>query len=223
MAIESAGPAVLVRDDLAVEYAGLLVDTGRAADALELLGGRAFQPFEGGEGRVIAVFDRATAAVARGLLDSDPAAARALLAAGIVPPEHLGEGRHPADVVAERFVLLGDAAAALDDRPAAEAAWRRATEVDGPLAATGHRVTARDVWIGVAHVRLDEPEQATGVWASLEARADALEASADRVDYFATSLPELLLFSVDTAERRAAEARELRELAAWGRTVEVAA
>jgi hypothetical protein len=42
-------------------------------------------------------------------------------------------------------------------------------------------------------------------------------ASADRVDYFATSLPELLLFSVDTAERRASEAAALRELAAWGR------
>ncbi|MRG61187.1 DUF5107 domain-containing protein [Agromyces sp. CFH 90414] len=215
--IEAAGPEALVRDDLAVEYAGLLVDTGRAADALDLLDRRTFQPFEGGEGRVIAVFDRASAAVAGDLLRTDPRAARDLLAAGVAVPERLGEGRHPAEVVAERFVLLGDAEAALGDRPAAEAAWRRACDVDGPLAATGHTVSARDAWIGTAHLRLGEPEEAERVWAALEARAAELEASADRVDYFATSLPELLLFPVDTAERRAAEARELRELADAGR------
>ena len=216
-AIETAGPGVLVRDDLAIEYAGLLVDAGRAGDALEFHDGREFQPFEGGEGRVIAAFDRASAAVARELLPSDPESARALLRSGIRVLEHLGEGRHPADVVAERFVLLGDAELALGNGDAAQAAWRRARDVEGPLAAGGHVVDARDVWIGVAHLRLGEHADADLIWASLEARATALEASADRVDYFATSLPELLLFSVDTAERRASEAAALRELAAWGR------
>jgi hypothetical protein len=163
------------------------------------------------------VFDRASAAVAREVLPSDPEAARALLRSGIHAPEHLGEGRHPADVVAERFVLLGDAELALGDGAAAEAAWRRARDVAGPLAAGGHPVDGRDVWVGLAHVRLGEHDDADRVWASLEARAAALVASADRVDYFATSLPELLLFSVDTAERRASEAAALRELAAWGR------
>ncbi|MDR6904908.1 tetratricopeptide (TPR) repeat protein [Agromyces sp. 3263] len=216
-AIEGAGAQVLVRDDLAIEYAGLLVEVGRAGDALAFLDGREFQPFEGGEGRVIAVFDRASAAVARELLPSDPESARALLRSGIRVPEHLGEGRHPADVVAERFVLLGDAELALGNVDAAEAAWRRARDVDGPLAATGHVVDARDGWVGLAHLRLGEHAEAQRVWASLEARAASLEASADRVDYFATSLPELLLFPVDTAERRASEAAALRELAAQGR------
>ncbi|WP_395243963.1 DUF5107 domain-containing protein [Agromyces sp. MMS24-K17] len=216
-AIEAAGAGVLVRDDLAVEVANLLVDAGRAGDALALLAGREFQPFEGGEGRVIAVFDRASTTVARDLLPADPTAARDLLRDGIRVPERLGEGRHPADVVAERFVLLGDAELARGDRAAAEAAWRRAREVDGPLAAGGHVVTERDAWIGLAHVRLGEHDAADAVWASLEARADALELAPDRVDYFATSLPELLLFPVETAERRAEEARRLRDLAWWGR------
>jgi tetratricopeptide (TPR) repeat protein len=217
-AIEAAGAGALVRDDLAIEYAGLLVDVGRAREALDFLGGREFQPFEGGEGRVIAVFDRASAAVARDLLATDPAAARDLLREGTRVPEHLGEGRHPADVVAERFVLLGDAELACGDRDAAEAAWRRARDVHGPLAAGGRVVDARSAWVGAAHSRLGEHDEAEQVWASLEKRAAELEASADRVDYFATSLPELLLFRVDTAERRAAEAGRLRELAARGRT-----
>ena len=217
-AIEAAGPEALVRDDLAIEFAGLLVDAGRARAALDFLGSREFQPFEGGEGRVIAVFDRASAAVARDLLATDPAAARDLLRDGVRVPEHLGEGRHPADVVAERFVLLGDAELACGDRDAAEAAWRRARDVGGPLAAGARVVGAADAWVGAAHSRLGEHDEAEHVWSSLEARAAELEASADRVDYFATSLPELLLFRVDTAERRADEARRLRELAARGRT-----
>ncbi|MGL3151598.1 DUF5107 domain-containing protein [Microbacterium sp. A82] len=216
-AIEQAGPAVLIRDDLAVEYTGLLIDLGRAAEALSFLGERSYQPFEGGEGKVLDVFDRATAAVARELIDTDPQAARELLRVGIVPPEHLGEGRHPADVVAERFVLLGDAEAALGNDAAAAEAWSRARDVDGPLAATGHCVTVRDMWVGLAHLRLGESEQAGHVWDAMDARADALDAAADRIDYFATSMPELLLFSVDTAERRADEAHQLRDLAARGR------
>ena len=217
-AIEAAGSDVLVRDDLAIELAGLLVDVGRPTDALAFLAGRTFQPFEGGEGRVIAVFDRAELAVARALVADDPGAAAELLRNGIRVPEHLGEGRHPADVIAERHVLLGDAEAALGDRATAEAAWRLARDGAGPLAAGERPVDARDYWVGVAHLRLGEIPAADAVWVSLDARADALERAADRVDYFATSLPELLLFPVDSAERRAAQARTLRGLATAGRS-----
>ena len=216
-AIDSAGPDVLVRDDLAIEFAGLLVDVGRARDALEFLRGRAFQPFEGGEGRVIAAYDRASLAIARELLPHDPGAAAELLRRDIRVPEHLGEGRHPADVVAERHVLLGDAAAALGDAAAAKASWRVARDGGGPYAAGARGVDARDYWVGVAHHRLGETAAADAVWSALEARATELETGADPVDYFATSLPELLLFPVDSAERRAADARTLRALAADGR------
>ena len=216
-AIDSAGRHVLVRDDLAIEFAGLLVDVGRAHDALEFLDGRCFQPFEGGEGRVIAVYDRASQAVARELMPLDPGAAADLLRGGIRAPEHLGEGRHPADVVAERHVLLGDASAALGDETSAVAAWRAARDGGGPLAAVAHTVDARDYWVGVAHLRLGEAAAAETVWAALADRASELETAADPVDYFATSLPELLLFPVDSAERRASQAQALRRLADAGR------
>ena len=217
-AISAARAEVLVRDDLAIEYANLLVDVGRAEDALEFLAGRSFQPFEGGEGRVIAVFDRAQAVVARDLMAAgDAADAAELLRSGIRVPEHLGEGRHPADSIAERLVLLGDAEAGVGDIDAAEAAWRTARDGGGPLAAGAHTVDARDFWVGVALLRLGEPETAAAVWSTLDDRADELDAAADQPDYFSTSLPELLLFSVDSEKRRAEQARTLRELAAEGR------
>ncbi len=52
----------LVRDDLAVEVAGLLVDAGRRDEAVALLRSRPFQPWEGGEGRAIAAWERAAGA-----------------------------------------------------------------------------------------------------------------------------------------------------------------
>ena len=74
---------VLTRDDLAVEYVGLLVATGAAARAREILVGRRFHPWEGGEGRVVAAWDATAAA-----LGVDPGD----------PPTSLGEARplHPA-------------------------------------------------------------------------------------------------------------------------------
>ncbi|MDQ2697272.1 MAG: DUF5107 domain-containing protein, partial [Actinomycetota bacterium] len=217
-AINAAGTQVLVRDDLAIEYAALLVDVGRAEAALEFLAGRSFQPFEGGEGRVIAVFDRAQVAVASDLIAAGAAVdAAELLRSGISVPEHFGEGRHPADSIAERLVLLGDAEAAIGQPDAAEAAWRTARDGGGALAAGAHTVDARDYWVGVALQRLGEHEAAAAVWSALDRRADELEAAADQPDYFATSLPELLLFSVDSEKRRAEQARMLRELAAEGR------
>ncbi|WP_350347523.1 DUF5107 domain-containing protein [Agromyces sp. G08B096] len=223
-AIEAAGPGALVRDDLAVVWAGLLVDDARPAEALDFLTSRRFQPFEGGEGRVIAVWDRASCAVARELLAAgDAAAAADLLERGTHVPEQLGEGRHPATVVAERFVLLGDARDRLGDRAGAELAWRRGARIGGPLAAGEHIVSEADAWVGAARLRLGDLAGAEEIWTSLEQRAAALEAAADRVDYFATSLPELLLFRVDTAERRLAEAERLRRAAADRRSGQAAA
>jgi hypothetical protein len=59
------------------------------------------------------------------------------------------------------------------------------------------------------------------VWRRLEDRADELERAKDDIDYFATSLPELLVFDIDTVGARAATADELRRAAANGRAMHV--
>lgn len=65
--------------------------------------------------------------------------------------------------------------------------------------------------------RLGEEERAAGLVAGLEAYVAELRATPARVDYFATSLPTMLLFTDDLAARRettaaflAAQAAELR-------------
>ncbi|MBT2515979.1 DUF5107 domain-containing protein [Streptomyces sp. ISL-90] len=76
--LEADRELVLSRDDLTIEYAELLVDAGRADEAVGIVESRAFQPWEGGEGRALAAWDRARAAAGLPRID---------------PPANLGEAR----------------------------------------------------------------------------------------------------------------------------------
>ncbi|WP_062529727.1 DUF5107 domain-containing protein [Demequina rhizosphaerae] len=69
---------VLTRDDFTIEYVELLVAQGCADEAHAILTSRAFHPWEGGEGRALAAWDRTNEALGRGLVD---------------PPRSLGEAR----------------------------------------------------------------------------------------------------------------------------------
>ncbi len=216
--LEGSGADLYARDDLAIAVLGLLLDVGRVDEAYGVLTSRVFQPFEGGEGRAIAAFDRATLAVARELGESDPAAAAALLDDAVTPPDTLGEGRHPADPLAELRVAAGDAWAAAGDPHAAAARWRAARDGAGALDVAPRPAREDDFWVGVAHLRLGEPADA--VWAALDQAAAEVEAAPAAPDYFATSLPELLLFTVDDPTGRARRAEALRALATRGRALD---
>ena len=217
-ALERFSDLLESRDDLALLHVNLLLDEGRTDEAWGILTHRVFRPFEGGEGQVIAAFDRATCARARSLVLKSPYEAITLLSGGVTPPRNLGEGRHPASPQSERLVLLGDAFMAVGESDRARDAWYAAQQ-DTPLAVAPRAVDERDFWRGIAHVRLGDFEAAGRVWTSLEERANELELDLGVVDYFATSLPELLIFDTDTAAGKRASAVGLRELSVQGRAL----
>jgi tetratricopeptide (TPR) repeat protein len=214
-ALETSGCDLAARDDLTIAHLGLLLDVGRVDEALAVLTTREFQPFEGGEGRVIAAYDRACVARAAVLVRTDPLAAAALL--DTATPLNLGEGRHPADPCAERLVAAGDAYAAAGDAGTATQRWRSARAGGGALAVAPRPARADDYWVGVAHHRLGETDAAEQVWKAMEQTADDLERAPMAPDYFATSLPELLLFTVEDRAGRARTVAGLRSAAARGR------
>ncbi|WP_143825167.1 hypothetical protein, partial [Mesomycoplasma ovipneumoniae] len=80
--------------------------------------------------------------------------------------------------------MLGDNEGALE-------AYARASVSDNPLA-VGRTTGPDDFWRGIAHLKLGNGAEAADVWTDLEAQADKLELTGPQVDYFATSLPELL-------------------------------
>lgn len=217
-AIERHNRSVFRRDDLTILYVNLLIDAGRAEEALDIMSTRNFQPFEGGEGLALEAYDRAAVHHARTIMKDDPAGALALLTEGIDAPRNLGEGRHPGHSMAERFVALGDAWERSGNTEAAAVAWGRACEQNTPLTADSAPPVPADYWKGIAHTRLGRHTEAESIWQNLEARADELESAPDAPDYFATSLPELLLFETDTAAARSGRVNHLRSLAAYGRT-----
>lgn len=214
--IEQHGPTVLMRDDLTILYVNLLIDTGRIQDALTIMQERTFQPFEGGEGKALAAYDRASLAVARRLLATDPASAVRLVEAGTIAPVNLSEGRHPADSLAERYVVLGEARELLGDNEGALEAYARAGTSNNPLA-VGRTTGQHDFWRGIAHLKLGNDAEAADAWSDLEAQADKLELADAEVDYFATSLPELLLFNQSADSEQQLLAGQLRALADRGR------
>ncbi len=218
--LEGSGCDLLERDDLTIAYLGLLLDVDRVEEAMTILETREFQPFEGGEGKVIAAFDRASIAASALLLASDPRAAAQLLDAGTTTPLNLGEGRHPGDPQAARLVAAGDAHAAAGDLVTAASRWRQARDGGGVHAVDPRPARQDDFWIGLAHCRLGELAAASRVWAALEETADALERAPMAPDYFATSLPEMLVFSVEDRVGRQREVDALRTAATAGRALQ---
>ena len=96
------------RDDLVVELATLFNQTGKPAEALELLTSRRFQPWEGGEGLVLGQWTRANLTMGKKSL-ADQCAAKALsfFEIALVPPENLGEARHLLANQSETFYWAG--------------------------------------------------------------------------------------------------------------------
>lgn len=197
---------VAERDDLATEYAGLLVLTGHPDAALAFLGSRPFQPWEGGEGRVIQVWDAAHLAAAR-----TSAAPAGSLRAALEPPTGLGEARHPLASTADLILALGDAAAYAGDEGTAADAWSAAAEQHGDfreMAPTS--VSERTFYSVLALRRLGRDDDERRLTEAVSAAADALEEAPAVVDYFATSLPTAMLFEDDPGARSRSVARLLR-------------
>ena len=125
------------RDDLAVEYAHLLVTAGRPAEALAVLDGRRFQPWEGGEGQVLRAWERTQLALADA----------ALAATGTPRPRsrhvraamrHSGDpGRGPAPAGQPGPAAAGPrrrVRRGADDRQRPRPAWREAAAARGDFA-----------------------------------------------------------------------------------------
>jgi tetratricopeptide (TPR) repeat protein len=211
--------SVSARDDLTIELADLLTDTGSATQALEILQSRRFQPWEGGEGKVLATWERTLVSLSRReLLAGSPATAHRLIQLAFEPPTNLGEARHPLASMARLWLCLGDIYAAEHRTVEATEAWRHAAEHHGDfreMAVDGYgETTAYSV---VAYERLGETADAGRLVEQLESYTEAFAQQPAGVDYFATSLPRQRLFGEDLAAVRDQRAHVLRAEIEWCR------
>lgn len=195
------------RDDLIVEHVQLLTAVGRAAEARDMMLGRQFQPWEGGEGQVLGAWDGAMKALA----EIDAPNATTWLEAALTPPSTLGEARHPLANAAELYVMLGDALAAAGNVPGATRAWRIAARFTGDFLNMSEQPFSAQTVHSVRALRsLGLDGQADEVTSAFAAWLDELAVTPARVDYFATSLPTMLLFADDLQDARDRQVASLR-------------
>jgi len=204
---------VAERDDLSVQLAELLTAEDRQTEALDVLGGRAFQPWEGGEGRVLAAWEEAHLASARKALAAGEAR-RAVehATAALHPIPGLGEARHPLANTADLHLMLGDALHAAEEPAAARHAWETAAAQQGDFQTMQVQEHSERTAASVAALRrLGRDDEARLLRESLARYAERQAATAASIDYFATSLPTMLLFTQDL---QAAHDRRVRVLRA---------
>jgi len=206
------------RDDLSVELCALFNQTGQPEKALEILGSRHFQPWEGGEGQALGQYVRAHLALGRRALASkDPAQATSHFQAASAPPANLGEAKHLLANQSDILYFQGLAAAAAGDKQVARKYWTQAATFSGDFQEMSVRTFSEMTYYSaLAWLQLGRRANAKRLLKGLLKYAVALEQTPSKIDYFATSLPTMLLFDDDLQARQTTAALFLQAQARLG-------
>lgn len=217
-ALRPLAALIETRDDLSLEWCSLLNQTGAHEEALRILSVRRFQPWEGGEGLAVAQHVRTHLALARRALQSgDPATALNHARAAAESPDNLGEAKHLLANQSDVLLVLGDVLAALGKTAEAQEAWTRASSYQGDFQAMSvRRFSEMTFFSAQALRRLGKKREAQLLFRDLRSHARDLAQQRAVIDYFATSLPTLLLFNDDLQERQILAARFMEAQAAFG-------
>ena len=206
------------RDDLSIERVTLYNVTGQHEAAAELLAERRFHPWEGGEGKVLAQYSATHLALGRIALEQQsPQTARDHFHQALNPPENLGEARHllanTADIhyhIALAYRDLGDADMATVHLEKAAANAGDFLEMD--VTPYSEKSYAK----GMALRELNRRDEAEAVFRGMIEHGRHLCQTPATIDYFATSLPDLLVFNADLKRQRQIEGMVLQGLGHMG-------
>jgi len=206
------------RDDLLLEEITLLNRLGHYREAMAKLDGHHFHPWEGGEGKVSAQYQYCRVELAKTLLNTDADEAITLLKQCLEYPPHLGEGKLYGAQEQDIYYYLGCAYEASGDSEEATRCWQEAAKGNLEPAAAMYYNDAKPEKIfyqGLALKKLAQKEQEQGH----DNEAQRLRGLANgrfwklvnygkqhlfehqTMDYFAVSLPDLLIWD-DSLDRK---------------------
>jgi tetratricopeptide (TPR) repeat protein len=202
--LEKRPDLVRQRDDLSVEVCALYNQTGRHEQAVQSLAGRQFQPWEGGEGGPLGQHVRAQLALGRiAFAKGEVTAARSHFERALTSPRNLSEARHLLANQSDIHYWLGCAAAAASDKKSAREHWLAAANFKGDFQEMSVRAFSEMTYYSaLAWEKLGRHSKATKLFRDLLGYAQALEKTKAKIDYFATSLPTMLLFDDDLQFRQ---------------------
>ena len=192
------------RDDLVLEEITLLNQLGRYEEAMQKLDAHIFHPWEGGEGKVPTQYQICRVELAlKAIADKDYNKAISLLNECLQYPHHLGEGKLYGAQENDFYYLLGIAYDFLDQPEKARECWEEATKgPQEPAAAMYYNDAKPDkiFYQGMALLKLGREDEAHGRFYKLINYGKQHIFEKQVMDYFAVSLPDLLIWedSLDT-------------------------
>ena len=206
------------RDDLTVEFCALLNQTGRRVEAMQLLAQRNFQPWEGGEGAALGQHVRTQLALGReALAQHDFICASHHFENALTSPRNLGEAKHLLANQSDIHYWLGVALDLLGEKKSAREHWRVAANFKGDFQEMSVRAFSEMTYYSaLAWEKLGQRAKAKKLFHDLLAYAKQLQITPAKIDYFATSLPTMLLFNDDLQYRQESSALFLQAQAQLG-------
>lgn len=196
---------VIQRDDVYLERVALYNLLGKHDKALTLLQNRIFHPWEGGEGKVsgqylVSLTEIAKQQISEGNYDK----AIELLEQAQTYPDNLGEGKLPGAQENDIHYWLGIAFEKKNNPEQAKNWWNKATQgLDEPTAAIFYNDQQPDkiFYQGLAFLKLNQQSEADKRFEKLVAYAKKHLNDHVTIDYFAVSLPDLMIWEDDLDKR----------------------
>ncbi len=192
---------VVERDDLYLEWISLHTLTGQHEKALQLLQVRHFHPWEGGEGKVPLQYVTNQIELAKEyFIEKQYTLAINCLEAAKKYPACLGEGKLHGTQENDLYFWLGCVYQELSETEKSEESWRKATsgKTDpGPAFFYNDQQSDKLFYKGVSHILLGEKEKGIECFNKLISYGNDHMEDEVRLDYFAVSLPDLLLWETD--------------------------
>lgn len=216
--LQSLGDMVLQRDDFSVELATLLNFDGQYQAALALLNERHFHPWEGGEGQVLRQYTYATLRLGQLALEKGACSeALAFFNASLDTPDTLGEKYHPLQSVGHINYWKGRAHKALNAIEMAKECFLKSAGEGGDFVDMAvSQFSEITYYSALSLVELGQGEEAKALLEDMKSYARVNLESDPVIDYFATSLPHILVFDEDLAKRHQSDAKYLLALAELG-------
>lgn len=208
------------RDDLYIEYITLINLTGDHRKAYDCIMGHKFHPWEGGEGKIATQYTLALLALAQEALgQKDYGKARELLQKAFVYPENLGEGKLEGTKDNHMYYHLGLALEGQGEEDLAKKCFENATlGTDEPAGAMYYNDQPADMILyqGLAYLRLGKVREARARFYRLIDYGEQHLEDWVKIQYFAVSLPEFLIFDEDYTLRNRAHCYYLMALGNMG-------
>jgi len=202
---------ILSRDDFSVELAALYNFNGHYEEALHLLENRNFHPWEGGEGQVLRQFTHACLKLGQlALCKGVPQAASDYFEKSMNTPDNLGEKYHPLQAVAHINYWKGMVLKALRQTEKANIHFIESTNEEGDfidMAVSAY--SELSYYKALSLKELGKTVEAENLLKDMKAFGEAKLKKKAEIDYFATSLPLLLVFEDDIQKRNTIDAKYL--------------